>query len=72
MPKLMTMWAIRAVSFPFCICGTSDAATAHDTTIPAPAYRWGPGKSFCALRKVLTGPSIAVNVPRARRSAPAS
>ncbi len=37
MPKLMAMCAIRAVSLPFCICGTSDADTAHATTMPAPA-----------------------------------
>jgi hypothetical protein len=30
----------------FCIEGTRDAAAAHKTTMPAPAYRCGPGKSF--------------------------
>lgn len=72
MPKLMAMCAILAVSSPFCIFGTRDAATAHATTTAAPAYRWGPGNSFCALRYVLTGPSMAANVPSPSSSAPAS
>ena len=34
---LKEMCAIRALSFPFAISGTSDAAIAHETTTPAPA-----------------------------------
>jgi hypothetical protein len=43
---LRPMWAFRADSLPFAIKGTMAAAKAHRTTIPAPAKRWGPGKSL--------------------------
>lgn len=33
---LRVMWAVRAVSSPFCIAGTRAAATAHTATMPAP------------------------------------
>ena len=46
--QLSAMWALRAVSLPFCICGTSAAARAHSTVMAAPAYRWGPGNSLPA------------------------
>jgi hypothetical protein len=50
--------------------GTIEAAIAHATTTPAPAYRCGPGKSFPARIKVLTGPSMAKEVPRPRMREP--
>jgi hypothetical protein len=34
--------------------GTQAAAAAQRTTRAAPAYRWGPGKSFPALAYVLS------------------
>ena len=40
------MCALRAVSLPFCMEGTSADAAAQSTTMVAPAYRWGPGNSF--------------------------
>eukprot|EP00967_Tisochrysis_lutea_P157359 scaffold319173_cov35-Tisochrysis_lutea.AAC.2 len=43
---LNAICAERAESLPFCMSGTREAAMAQHTTTPAPAYRWGPGKSF--------------------------
>ena len=37
--RLKAMWALRALSFPFAISGTSDAAMAQQTTTPAPEKR---------------------------------
>mmetsp|Transcript_32668 Transcript_32668/g.81319 ORF Transcript_32668/g.81319 Transcript_32668/m.81319 type:complete len:242 (+) Transcript_32668:440-1165(+) len=67
---LKAMCALRAESLPLDIRGTRDAAIAQQTTMPAPAYKCGPGKSFCARMKVLTGPSIAKAVPRPRMTEP--
>jgi hypothetical protein len=47
---LAAMWTLRAVSLPFCMYGTSEAASAQSTTIAAPAYRCGPGNSLPAPR----------------------
>lgn len=44
--ELRAMWAERAVLLPFCMAGTSAAASAHSTVMAAPAYRWGPGNSL--------------------------
>ena len=54
--RLAPIWIVRAVSFPFCIAGTQAAASAHRQTRPAPAYKWGPGKSLPARAYVLRGP----------------
>ena len=54
--KLAPMWTVRAVSFPFCIAGTQNTATAQRQVSPAPTYRWGPGKSFPVRAYVLSGP----------------
>jgi hypothetical protein len=44
--ELRVMWAVRAASLPLVMAGTREAAVAHSTTIAAPAYKCGPGKSL--------------------------
>ena len=57
--QLSVMCRVLAVSLPFCMAGTSEAATAQSATIPAPAYRCGPGNSFPAAgQQSLAGSSI--------------
>jgi len=46
--QLRVMCSVLAPSFPLCMAGTSEAATAQRATMPAPAYRWGPGNSLPA------------------------
>lgn len=72
-PILMALnpiWRLRAVSLPFCMEGTRAAAIAQSTTIPAPAYKCGPGKSFPVLRNVLQGPAMAISTPSPRMRDP--
>jgi hypothetical protein len=67
---LSAMCALRAFSLPFCMAGTSAAARAHSTQMPAPAQRWGPGKSLPVRRKVLTGPATDMRTPSPRIKEP--
>ena len=64
----MPMWRVRAQSSPFCILGTSEAATAQRTVMPAPANRCGPGNSLPTRMYVSTPPSIEKVTPLARRT----
>ena len=52
--ELRVMWAVRAASLPLDMAGTREAAVAHSTTMPAPAYKWGPGNSLPENHKGLS------------------
>uniref|UniRef100_A0A0A9GD70 Uncharacterized protein n=1 Tax=Arundo donax TaxID=35708 RepID=A0A0A9GD70_ARUDO len=68
---LSAMCRFLAVSFPFCIAGTSAAAPAHSTVMATPAKRWGPGKSLPVRSQVLSAPPTDSSTPRPRRMEPA-
>ena len=64
------IWALRAVSFPFCIEGTNAAARAHSTVMAIPAYKWGPGNNFPVRKNVLKAPETEKSTPRPNRRDP--